>query len=95
MSDYLSRHMGDKSDPHEVIPISFDMRDNSLKSHQNKVQDTFMVQTRSQAKDMKAPATRELTRSTWKKAKNIKPIIIDEDDRSRHHKFRQKWYCNE
>ena len=37
LSDYLSRHMGDKSDPHEVIPISFDMRDNSLKSCQNKV----------------------------------------------------------
>ena len=37
-SDYLSRHMGDKSNPHEVIPISFDMRENSLKSCQNKAQ---------------------------------------------------------
>ena len=47
LSDYLSRQMGDKSDPHKVIPISFDIRDVSFKSHQNKTQDTFMVETRS------------------------------------------------
>ena len=73
LSDYLSRHTRDKSDPHEVIPISFDMKINPLKSWQNKVQDTFMVQTRLQAKDVKAPATKELTRSMQKKAKDIKP----------------------
>ena len=80
LSDYLSRQMGDKSDPHEVIPISFDMKDVSFKSCQNKTQDTFMVQTRSQTKGVKAPATRELTCSTWKKAKDIKPMIIEDDD---------------
>ena len=40
LSDYLSRQMGDKSDPHKVIPISFDIKDVSFKSHQNKTQDT-------------------------------------------------------
>ena len=50
LSDYLSRQMGDKSDPHKVIQVSFDVKDVSFKSHQNKTQDTFMVQTRSQAK---------------------------------------------
>ena len=25
LSDYLSRKMGDKSDPHKIIPISFDI----------------------------------------------------------------------
>ena len=39
-----------------------------------------MIQTRSQAKGVKAPGTRELTNSTWKKAKDIKPIIIEGDD---------------
>ena len=39
-----------------------------------------MVQTRSQAKDVKAPATRELACSMQKKAKDIKPIIIDDDE---------------
>ena len=43
LSDYLSRQMGDKSDLHKVIPISFDIKDVSVKSHQNKTQDIFMV----------------------------------------------------
>ena len=55
LSDYLSRQMGDKSDPHQVIPISFNIRDVSLKPCQDKTQDTFMVQTRSQAKGVKSP----------------------------------------
>ena len=59
LSDYLSRQMEDKSDLHKVIPISFDIKDVSFKSHQNKTQHTFMVQTRSQAKGVKAPTTRE------------------------------------
>ena len=80
LSDCLLRQTGDKSDPHEVIPISFDMKDVSLKSCQNKAQDTFMVQTRSQAKAVKAPATRELAHSMQKKAKDIKPIIIEDDE---------------
>ena len=50
LSDYLSRQMGDKSDLNKVIPISFDIKDVSVKSCQNKTQDMFMVQTRSQTK---------------------------------------------
>ena len=80
LSNYLSRQMGDKSDLHKVILISFNIIDASFKSCQNKTQDMFMVQTRSQAKDVKAPTTRELTCSTWKKVKDIKPIIIEDDD---------------
>ena len=80
LSHYLSRKTGDKSDPHKVIPISFDIKDASFKSCQNKTLDTFMVQTRSQAKGVKAPTTRELTCSMQKKAKDIKPIITEDDD---------------
>ena len=80
LSDYLSRQMGDKSDMHKVIPISFDIKDVSVKSCQNKTQDTFMVQTRSQAKGVKAPTKGESTCSMWKKVKDIKPIIIEDDD---------------
>ena len=39
-----------------------------------------MVQTRSQTKGVKAPTTRELAHSTQKKAKYIKPLIIEDDD---------------
>ena len=73
LSDYLSRQMGDKSDPHKVIPISFDIIDVSLKSCQNKTQDMFMVQTRSQAKGVKAPAKRESASSMQMKFKTSKP----------------------
>ena len=55
LSDYLSRQTGDKSDPHQVIPISFHIRDVSSKPCQDKIQDMFMVQTRSHAKGVKPP----------------------------------------
>ena len=64
LSDYLSRQMGDKSDPHQVIPISFNIRDVSLKPCQDKTQDTFMVQTGSQAKGVKSPAKGKSASST-------------------------------
>ena len=80
LNDYSSRQMGDKSDPHKVIPISFDIRDVSFRSRQNKTQDTFMVQTRSQARGVKAPAKGESACPMWKKVKDTKPIIIEDDD---------------
>ena len=46
LSDYLSRQMEDKSDPHQVIPISFNIRDVLFKPCQDKTQDMFMVQNR-------------------------------------------------
>ena len=39
-----------------------------------------MVQTRSQAKDVKASTTKDLACSMQKKAKDIKPIIIDDGE---------------
>ena len=62
LSDYLSRQMGDKSDPHQVILISDNIKVVSLKPCQDKTQDTFMVQTRSQTKGVKSPAKREINR---------------------------------
>ena len=64
LSDYLSRQTGDKGDPHQVIPISFNIRDVSLKSYQDKTKNTFMVQTRSQAKGVKSPTKGKSARST-------------------------------
>ena len=74
--------MGDKSNPHQIIPTSFTIREVSLKGYQNKVKDTFMVQTRSQSKGMKAPMEKRTANSTSKKVQDIKPIIIDEDDQN-------------
>ena len=80
LSDYLSRQMGDQSDPHKVIPISFNVKDVSLKHCQDKTQDTFMVQTRSQTKGVKSPKKGKSTDSTCKKVQDIKPIITEDDD---------------
>ena len=79
LSDFLSRQMGDKSDPHQIIPISFNIREVLLESCQNKSKDMFMVQTRSQSKGVKAPMVKTTLNSTSKRVQDIKPIIIDDD----------------
>ena len=58
LSDFLSRQLGDKSDPHQIIPISFNMKEVLRENCQNDVKSIFMVQTRSQlkTKGVKAPA---------------------------------------
>ena len=50
LSDFLSRQQGDDSDQHQIIPISFNMREILKQNYQNYVKDTFLVQTRSQNK---------------------------------------------
>ena len=79
LSDFLSRQMGDKSDLHQIIPISFNIREVLLKDCQNKAKDMFMVQTRSKSKGVKAPMEKTTPNSTSKKVQDIKPILIDDD----------------
>ena len=50
LSDFLSRQLGNDSDPHETIPICFNMKEILKENYQNMVKDMYMVQTRSQAK---------------------------------------------
>ena len=54
LSDFLSRQKVDDSDPHEIIPISFSMRNILLERYYNlhgiKENDRYLVQTRSQTK---------------------------------------------
>ena len=54
LSDFLSRQKVDDSNPHEIIPISFDMRnilqERYYRIKSRRVEDKYMVQTRSQAK---------------------------------------------
>ena len=46
----MSRQLEDDSDPHQIIPISFNIKEILKENYQNMVKDTYMVQTRSQAK---------------------------------------------
>ena len=50
LSNFLSRQLGDDSDPHEIIPISFNIKEILKENYQNMVKDMYMVQTRSQTK---------------------------------------------
>ena len=50
LSDFLSRQIEDDSDPHKIIPISFNIREILQENFHNMVKDTYMMQTRSQAK---------------------------------------------
>ena len=50
LSDFLSRQIEDNSNPHEIIPISFNIREILQEHYHNIISDTYMVQTRAQAK---------------------------------------------
>ena len=80
LGDFLSRQLGDKSDPHQIIPISFNMKEVLRKNYQNDVKGTFMVQTQSQlrTKGVKAPAVQKVPNPLNKGEKEMKPIIIDD-----------------
>ena len=57
LSDFLSRQIEDDSNPHEIIPISFNIREILQENYHNIVTDTYKVQTRAQAKALiNAPA---------------------------------------
>ena len=47
LSDFLSSQLGDDSDLHEIMPISFNIKEILKENYQNMVKDTYMVQTRS------------------------------------------------
>ena len=46
LSDFLSRQWGNNSDPHQIIPISFNMKEVLKRNYHNIVKNKFMVQTR-------------------------------------------------
>ena len=66
MSDFLLRQQVDDNDPHDIIPISFNMRE-TLKQKYYKVEEKgeFLVQTRSQTKSggIKLPAVHSTTKT--------------------------------
>ena len=48
LNDFLSRQIKDDSDLHEIIPISFNIKEILQESYLNLTKDTYMVQTRLQ-----------------------------------------------
>ena len=83
LSDFLSRQYGDSSNQHEIIPISFNMGKVLQQNYQNYAK-TYLVQTRSQSKAKNARPSDTCTplcaKAVGKVRKEIKPIIIDDND---------------
>ena len=50
LSDFLSRQIEDDSNLHEIIPVSFNIREILQENYHNIISDTYKVQTRAQAK---------------------------------------------
>ena len=88
LSDFLSRQLGDDSDPHEIIPISLNIKEILKEIYQNMVKDMYMVQTRSQAKaQANAPAVnttgKPVTQNAIPKVDKI-PIKTEKDSKQPH-----------
>ena len=83
LSDFLLRQHGDNSNPHEIIPISFNMGKVLQQNYQNYAK-TYLVQTRSQSKASNARPSNTHTplcaEAAGKVRKEIKPIVIDGED---------------
>ena len=64
LSDFLLRQQVDDSDLHEIIPISFNMRETLKQKYYKVEEDKFLVQTRSQTKfgGIKLPAVHGATK---------------------------------
>ena len=75
LSGFLSRQIEDDSDPHEIIPISYNIKEILKENYQNMVKDTYLVQTRSQAKaQANAPtvqSSKPMTQNTIPKVDKI------------------------
>ena len=81
LSDFLSRQHRDSNNLHEIIPISFNMGKVLQQNYQNYTK-TFLVQTRSQrkAKNATTSNTHNSVSPIGKPRKEMKPIIIDDDE---------------
>ena len=65
LSDFLSRQQVEDSDLHEIIPISFNMRETLKQKYYKVKEDKFLVQSRSQTKSsgIKLPAVHCATKT--------------------------------
>ena len=68
LSDFLSRQIEDDSNPHEIIPISFNIWDILQENYDHMVMDTYNVQMRAQAKAQANAPTIQDTQPVAQKA---------------------------
>ena len=89
LSDFLSRQLGDDSDLHEIIPISFNIKEILKENDQNMVKEMYIVQTRSQAKAQANTPTvqnttgKPVTQNTIPKVDKM-PVKTKKDSKPQH-----------
>ena len=76
LSDFLSRQIEDDSDLHEIIPISFNMKEILKENYHNMVKDPYMVHTRSQAITQANTPAVQSTKPVTQNAPKIERIPI-------------------
>ena len=77
LSDFLSRQIEDDSNLHEIIPMSFNIREILQENDHKIVSDIYKVQTRAQAKaQANAPAIVNTQPIAWKAAPKIVKLPI-------------------
>ena len=68
LSDFLSKQIEEDSNPHEIIHISFNIREILQENYHNIIKDTYMVQTRSQTKEQTNTPAVQSTKPVMQKA---------------------------
>ena len=88
LSDFLPRQIEDDSDLHEIIPISFNIREILQENDHNIIKYTYMVQTRSQAKAQTNVPTVSSTKPVMQKATHkIARIPIKAEEKEKDSKI--------
>ena len=86
LSHFLSRQLGDDSNTHEIIPISFNIKEILKENYQNMVKDTYMVQTvpwekaKANTPTVQNTTKKPLTQNAIPKIDKI-PIKIEKDSK--------------
>ena len=68
LSDFLSRQIEDDSNPHEIIPISFNIQDILQENYNHMAMDTYNIQMRAQVKAQANAPTAQDTQPVVQKA---------------------------
>ena len=82
LSDFLSRRIEDDSNPHEIIPISFNIQEVLQENYHHIITDTYNMQTRAQAKaQANAPTTLDTQLVMQKVTPEVAKLPIETEEK--------------
>ena len=82
LSDFLSRQIEDDSNPHEIIPISFNIQEIFQENYHHMITDTHNVQMRAQAKaQANAPTVQDTQPVMQKVTPKVAKLPIETEEK--------------